>query len=113
MPQLAYGGRAVTHCQRTKTKAKQDAEEQKKKKAAREEDARPDLEYGLGGGVPYSLSSSGRRSELDEEIFTRPPSLQQRPLMHISYAKTLTLKKKADPLMQKTPGSRAFLKNCL
>ncbi|MBE0561382.1 hypothetical protein [Brucella anthropi] len=94
-------------------KAKQDAGELKKKKAAREEDARPDLEYGLGGGVPHSLSSSGRRSELDEEIFTRPPSLQQRSLMHISYAKTLMLKKKADSLIQKTPGNRAFLKNGL
>ncbi len=70
----------------------------KKKKAAREEDARPDLEYGLGGGVPYSLSSSGRRSELDEEMFTRHLPQQQRPLMHISYAKTLTLTKKAGPL---------------
>jgi len=77
---------------------KQDAVERKKKKAAREEDARPDLEYGLGGGVPYSLSSSGRRSELDEEMFTRHLPQQQRPLMHISYAKTLTLKKKARPL---------------
>ncbi|MEJ5018477.1 hypothetical protein WH297_01810 [Ochrobactrum vermis] len=81
----------------------------KKKKAAREEDARPDLEYGLGGGVPYSLSSSGRRSELDEQMFTCPLALQQRPLMHISYAKTLTLKKKASAPIQKTPGNRAFL----
>jgi hypothetical protein len=29
-------------------------EVQKKKKAAREEDARPDLRIRLGGGVPYS-----------------------------------------------------------
>jgi len=80
----------------------------KKKKAAREEDARPDLEYGLGGGVPYSLSSSGRRSELDEEIFTRPLSPRQRPLMHISYAKTRALKKKAESAPTKKPGFRAF-----
>lgn len=45
----------------------------KKKKGTRgEEDARPDLEYGLGGGVPHSLSSSGRRRNLMKDIY--PPS---------------------------------------
>ncbi|MBQ0709418.1 hypothetical protein [Ochrobactrum sp. AP1BH01-1] len=85
----------------------------KKKKAAREEDARPDLEYGLGGGVPYSLSSSGRRSELDEEIFTRPLSPQQRPLMHISYAKTRALKKKAVSLTPENTPKPGVLENSL
>ncbi|WP_183651944.1 hypothetical protein [Brucella daejeonensis] len=77
--------------------------ETKKKKAAREEDARPDLEYGLGGGVPYSVSSSGRRSELDDQISTGPRPVQQRPLMHISYAKTTALEKKAAARKKKAP----------
>src|SRR5690606_19104996 len=37
----------------------------KKKKAAREEDARPDLEYGSRRRSAVSASSYGRRSELD------------------------------------------------
>ncbi|WP_273792149.1 hypothetical protein [Brucella anthropi] len=113
MTELAYGAMGLRIVNARRRKRNRTWGEYKKKKAAREEDARPDLEYGLGGGVPYSLSSSGRRSELDEDVFTLHHPPQQRPLMHISYAKTLMLKKKADSLIQKTPGNRAFFKNTL
>jgi hypothetical protein len=94
-------------------KAKQDAGELKKKKAAREEDARPDLEYGLGGGVPHSLSSSGRRSELDEEIFTRPPFTAATVINAYQLCKDVDAQEKGRFANTENARKPAFLKNGL